>query len=274
MGEVDLDMEDRHSLELSPDQATSSGLLPLVSTCFVGDLDDAADSLGAHAVRSDGGYVCLCNVHVLSEAMHDPALRRAVEAAVFRFPDGEPVAWLLRRLGFEDARRVGGPDLFPRVVDTGRRIGLRHFFVGSTESTLTMLRRAIADRFPEAEVVGAVALPFADAPAVDESLVESVRNARAHIVWVALGAPKQELWMARAAPKMTGATFVGVGAAFDFLAGTKPRAPVAFQRVGLEWLHRLASEPRRLASRYIRCNTEFVARAGVELAVRRLGSRA
>ena len=251
----------------------SRGLVDLASTCFVGDLDRAADSLARHAASAAGGYACLCNVHVLTEALHDPALREAVEGAAWRFPDGEPVAWLLRRMGFVTARRIGGPDLFPAVVDRGRALGLRHFLVGSTEPTLSMLQRAIVDRFPGADVVGARSLPFADAPDVEDVLVEAITEKHAQVAWVALGAPKQELWMARAAPVLPGVTFLGVGAAFDFLTGAKRRAPVSAQRLGLEWLHRLASEPGRLTSRYVRSNSEFIAHVAVELARGRLRRR-
>jgi N-acetylglucosaminyldiphosphoundecaprenol N-acetyl-beta-D-mannosaminyltransferase len=266
-----MDLSQERSTESEP--ALSTGLLGLASTCFVGDLDSAADSLARHAASAAGGYACLCNVHVLTEALHDASVLNAVEGAALRFPDGEPVAWLLRRMGFEAARRIGGPDLLPRVVDRGRGVGLRHFLVGSTEPTLAILQRVIVDRFPGADVIGAQSLPFADAPTVEDSLVETIRDKRVQVAWVALGAPKQELWMARAAPEMAGVTLVGVGAAFDFLAGSKRRAPVAIQRAGLEWMHRLASEPRRLTSRYVRSNTEFIARTGIELARRRLRGR-
>jgi N-acetylglucosaminyldiphosphoundecaprenol N-acetyl-beta-D-mannosaminyltransferase len=256
-------MESLNALE--PEVAASPTLLELASTCFVGDLGSAADALVERAAAGGGGYVCLCNVHVLTMALHDPALARAVHQAAIRFPDGEPVAWLLRRTGSPGAQRIGGPDLFPLVVDRGRRAALRHLLVGSTESTLERLARVIDERYPGAEIDGIHPLPFAQAPEVEGALVERVQSAGVNVVWVALGAPKQELWMSRAAPLMPDTVFVGVGAAFDFLAGDKRRAPSAMQRAGLEWLHRLASEPRRLTGRYLRSNSEFMARTGVEL---------
>jgi N-acetylglucosaminyldiphosphoundecaprenol N-acetyl-beta-D-mannosaminyltransferase len=245
-------------------------LSDLASTCFVGDLDGAARRLVQHAGGHGGGYVCLCNVHVLTEALHDAELQLVLERASIRFPDGEPVAWLLRRLGFADAQRIGGPDLFPLVVDHGRATGLRHFLVGSTEENLRRLASTIANRYPGAVIVGMHAPPYTDEPEVDETLVETVCEARAQLIWVGLGAPKQEKWMARAAPAMPEATLIGVGAAFDFVGGAKRRAPAWMQRAGLEWLHRAASEPRRLALRYARSNPEFMGRAGIELARKRL----
>jgi N-acetylglucosaminyldiphosphoundecaprenol N-acetyl-beta-D-mannosaminyltransferase len=199
-------------------------LLELASSCFVGGLEVASDVLVEHAADERGGYVCLCNVHVLTTALHDARLRAALGGAALRFPDGEPVAWLLRRTGSPQAERIGGPDLFPRVVDRGRAVGLRHFLVGSTEQNLLRLTGAIVDRYPGADVVGVHAPPYVDQPDVDGALIEMVQDASPHLVWVALGAPKQELWIARAAPALPRSTLVGVGAAFDFVGGAKRRA--------------------------------------------------
>jgi len=253
-----------------PTSPPRAGLVELVSTCFVGDLDDGSDALVEHAASGRGGYACLCNVHVLTEALHDAELQTILRSAAIRFPDGEPVAWLLRRTGHGRARRIGGPDLLPRVVDRGRAVGLRHFLAGSTEENLARVADALRGHFAGAEIVGTQALPYAHEPPVDERLLEQAREARAQVLWVSLGAPKQERWMVRAAPLLPDVMLAGVGAAFDFVAGTKPRAPALMQRAGLEWLHRMASEPRRLTSRYIRSNSEFVGRTAWELARRRL----
>jgi N-acetylglucosaminyldiphosphoundecaprenol N-acetyl-beta-D-mannosaminyltransferase len=246
------------------------GLLDLAYSCFVGDVESAASLIVEHAAADRGGYVCLCNVHVLTTALHDSRLRRILGRAELRLPDGEPVAWLLRRSGMPHARRVGGPDLFPSVVELGRHVDLRHFLVGSTEPTLELLTTALLAMHPGAEIVGRFAPPLSAKPDIDEMLVARIRSMGAQIVWVGLGAPKQELWMERAASAMPGVTMVGVGAAFDFVSGAKPRAPEWMQRYGLEWLHRMATEPRRLTTRYAQSNSEFLARAGYELARRRL----
>jgi N-acetylglucosaminyldiphosphoundecaprenol N-acetyl-beta-D-mannosaminyltransferase len=248
----------------------SSSLVELAGSCFVGDVDSAAERLVGHASAGEGGYVCLCNVHVLTEALRDLRVRRVVSSAAVRFPDGEPVAWLLRRAGHPSARRVGGPDLLPRVLDRGRATGLRHVLVGSTRLKLERLSRVITSAYPGVEVVGAYALPFVDRPEVPDSLLDRIRAGHAQLVWVSLGAPKQELWMARAAPALPGVTLVGVGAAFDFLAGDKRRAPALMQRLGFEWLHRLGTEPKRLTSRYVRSNSAFIWRTGIELGQRKL----
>jgi N-acetylglucosaminyldiphosphoundecaprenol N-acetyl-beta-D-mannosaminyltransferase len=259
-----------HSSESPEREPRRTDLSSLALSCFAGDLDSAASELVRHAGGDTSGYVCLCNAHVLTEALHDAALHAALDGAAIRFPDGEPVAWLLRRLGLSRARRVGGPDLLPRVVDRGRAVGLRHFFVGSTEENLARLREMIVALYPGVDVVGSNAPPYTDEPGVDAGLIDEIRTLRAQVVWVGLGAPKQEIWMARATSSLPGATLVGVGAAFDFIGGERRRAPEWMQRAGLEWLHRMTSEPRRLAPRYLRSNPEFMGRAGFELARRRI----
>jgi N-acetylglucosaminyldiphosphoundecaprenol N-acetyl-beta-D-mannosaminyltransferase len=139
--------------------------------------------------------------------------------------------------------------------------GLRHFLFGSTPEVLERLR----ERFGDA-IVGAVSPPFGN---VGADAVEEIRATRPDVIWCALGAPKQELWMATHADALAPALLLGVGAAFDFVAGTKPRAPRWMQRTSLEWAHRLATEPRRLAGRYARTNTEFALRICLELTRRR-----
>jgi len=245
-----------------------SNLLGLAASCHIGDLDSAARAVVSRGGDGAGGYVCLCNVHLLTLSLHDVQLRRALGAAWERLPDGAPVAWLQRRLGHRDARRIGGPDLMPRVADLGREQGLRHFFLGSTSEVLEGVERALEQRFVGIQIAGSHSPPFADSVSHDTGAIEAVRAADAQIVWCALGAPKQELWMHRFAPLLPSVLFLGVGAAFDFLAATKPRAPVWMQDRGLEWFHRLGSEPTRLGARYVRTNTEFLVRSGFELARR------
>ena len=223
--------------------------------CFSGDLNQAADSLVRRAVAGEGGYACLANVHVVVTARRNPALRRALEGAWMVYPDGWPISWLLRRLGRPESQRIAGPDLMPAALDRGRGVGLRHFLFGASQLELRRLKERIEYDFPGAEIVGACAPAFGD---VDGSDVAAILESRPHVVWCALGAPKQELWMSRYAPALAPALVVGVGAAFDFLSGMKPRAPRWAQALGLEWLHRLRTEPIRLAPRYLTTNTRFL----------------
>jgi N-acetylglucosaminyldiphosphoundecaprenol N-acetyl-beta-D-mannosaminyltransferase len=245
----------------------------LRTRCFVGDLDQASERVIERVQGGGGGYVCQANAHVLVTACHEERVRRALDEAWTVHPDGSPVSWLARRLGAKEASRIPGADLMTRLFELGSPIGLKHYLFGSTRDVIDRLERTLADRHPQARIVGAVSPPFGDVSeerALED--VEAIRAAAPDVVWCGLGAPKQELWMRRYAPAIAPAVAVGVGAAFDFHAGTKRRAPDWMQRSGLEWAHRLASEPRRLAGRYVRTNTEFVIRAVLEIAsARRLG---
>jgi N-acetylglucosaminyldiphosphoundecaprenol N-acetyl-beta-D-mannosaminyltransferase len=239
----------------------------LAVPCFAGSAEDAADLVVSRVLTGEGGYAVLCNVHVLVTAQRDAGLREALDKAWAIFPDGAPVAWLLRRSGAPHASRVAGPDLMPAVIERGLPHGLRHFLLGSTPDVLARLERRLRERFPGIEIAGRLA-PFGDDAALN-TIVPQVREACSHVVWCALGAPKQELWMRRNASALAPALTLGVGAAFDFHAGTKARAPRWMQRLGLEWLRRLLSEPQRLFGRYLKTNSEFLARASIQLVKRR-----
>jgi N-acetylglucosaminyldiphosphoundecaprenol N-acetyl-beta-D-mannosaminyltransferase len=230
--------------------------------CFVGDLEEAT-ALVVDRARSDlGGYAVLMNVHVAMTADRDDRLREAVREAWKVLPDGAPIAWLERRRGSTRARRIGGPDLMLSVLQSGD-VRLRHFLFGSTPEVVEKLERRLSTLVSDLRLVGALA----PRPGVedDESVLEQMRRAAPDIVWVALGAPKQELWAHRYAAALAPALVVGVGAAFDFHAGTKSRAPRWMQRAGLEWAHRLALEPRRLGRRYLSTNARFAFSATREI---------
>ena len=243
----------------------------LGTSIFVGDVTSGAKLVVDRAIAASGGYVCLCNVHLFVVARHDDEVRRALAGAALAFPDGWPIAWLQRRLGHPSATRVAGPDLMARVIEDGRGFDVRHFLLGSSKGVLRRLEENLIRRFPGAEIAGRRSLPFFEAEDFrgTEAAIAEVRRASPHVVWLSLGCPKQELWMLRYAHELAPALVAGVGAAFDFHAGTKRRAPAWVQRAGLEWLHRLLSEPRRLASRYARTNSEFLLLAAAELLRRR-----
>lgn len=238
---------------------------------FVGDVASGASWLVERALAGAGGYVCLCNVHLFVVARQDGEVGRALADAAMAFPDGWPIAWLQRRLGHRSATRVAGPDLMARAIAEGRSVGVRHFLLGSTEDVLRRLEESLARRFRGVEIAGRLSLPFFELDELGgmDAAIAEVRRASPHVVWLSLGCPKQELWMLRHAQELAPSLVAGVGAAFDFHAGTKRRAPGWVQRAGLEWLHRLLSEPRRLASRYARTNSEFLLLAGRELLRRR-----
>jgi N-acetylglucosaminyldiphosphoundecaprenol N-acetyl-beta-D-mannosaminyltransferase len=233
---------------------------------FVGDLSAATDTVLRRVEAGLGGYSCLCGVHGIVTAQHSEAMMGALEGAWLNFPDGAPVAWLMRRCGARDARRVAGPDLMPRVIEAGQSRGVRHFLFGSSPHVLERLERRLLERYPGAVIAGAISPPYRElTDDENERIAEQIVASKAGVVWVGLGLPKQDEWLRRSADLFAPAVGLGVGAAFDFLAGTKPRAPEWMQAAGLEWMHRLKSEPRRLAGRYATTNTEFLARAGLEV---------
>lgn len=267
-----LSATESHLVASPPAAWESSGLalFPVLGVeCFAGNQATAARAVAERALAGCGGYCCFCNVHVLGLAQRHEDVRRALGDAWIVFPDGAPVAWLQRRFGVA-SQRVPGPDLMPRVLGLGLEAGLRHYLFGSTPQVLDALQERLRAVYPGIRIAGALSPPFELTSerrwgwAVDE-----ISRTEPHVVWCSLGAPKQELWMHRYADGLSPALVLGVGAAFDFLAGAKHRAPLWMQRCSLEWLHRLASEPRRLSGRYVRTNSAFVLRIGIELLKRR-----
>lgn len=217
------------------------------------------DRIVAWASRRESRYVCMCNVHSVVTARQDPKFRWVVSRADLAAPDGAPVAWRLRRMGFRGQQRINGPDLMWRCCVRAAGAGLSVFLYGGNASTLARLRARLARELPELTVAGCHAPPFRPLTAEeDEEIVRMIDQSGAHIVFVALGCPKQEAWMAAHRCRIR-AVMIGVGAAFDYHAGVVARAPDWMRNAGLEWLHRLLSEPHRLWRRYLVTNTLFCA---------------
>jgi N-acetylglucosaminyldiphosphoundecaprenol N-acetyl-beta-D-mannosaminyltransferase len=169
-----------------------------------------------------------------------------------------PLVWLLRRSGYPAADRVCGPDLMPAVLRNSQKSGHRHFLYGSSEATLSLLQEELSHKFPGARIVGCYSPPYRTLTRKEEREVDRLVNtADPDIVWVGLGAPKQDRWMAAHRGALKAPVLIGVGAAFDMLAGTVTRAPRFLQRTGCEWMFRLAQEPRRLSRRYLESNSKF-----------------
>jgi N-acetylglucosaminyldiphosphoundecaprenol N-acetyl-beta-D-mannosaminyltransferase len=202
--------------------------------------------------------VCICNVHSVVTATQDTGFMEVLKHADMATPDGAPVAWMLRRLGHTRQRRVSGPDLMLDYCAHAAASGEPIFLLGSTGHTLARLQHNLHHRWPALHIAGALSPPFRPLSAQeDEAIVAAINESGACTVWVSLGCPKQEQWMHQHRGRVQ-AVMVGVGAAFDFHAGTVSRAPRWMREAGLEWLHRLCSEPRRLWKRYLVTNTAFV----------------
>jgi N-acetylglucosaminyldiphosphoundecaprenol N-acetyl-beta-D-mannosaminyltransferase len=196
-------------------------------------------------------YVCVTNTHSVIESRRDPRLLRIHNAAGLVTPDGMPLVWLSRLRGFAHVERVYGPDLMLALCARSVDAGYRHFFYGGGPDVPDRLAANLQRRFPGLRVAGAYSPPFGPlADAEDEAIVQRINDAGADIVWVGLGMPKQERWMADHVGRVHAPVLIGVGAAFDIHARVKAQAPRWMQRSGLEWLFRLAIEPRRLWRRY------------------------
>lgn len=224
----------------------------------------ALDRLLGWAQRRESRYVAICNAHVVVSASRDLAYRDVINGADMATPDGAPIAWMLRRQGFAGQRRISGPDLMWALAERCAAQGLPVYCYGSTPQTLDLLEQRLRAAFPNL-VVKTESPPFrALTEQENAEAVARINESGAGVVFVGLGCPKQERWMAQHRGPVQ-AVMVGVGAAFDFHAGTVRRAPAWMQAHGLEWLHRLASEPRRLWKRYLVTNTLFVLGAGRQL---------
>lgn len=228
----------------------------------------------AHRPLDRSTVVAFCNVHSVMTARRNDAVASALAGADVAAPDGMPVAWGMRIQGHPSQTRVDGPSFMKLAIEEGVSRGWRHFFYGSTRDNLDRLVAVVQNTIPGAEIAGIFSPPFR--PQTDEDIHEAaslIMTSRPDLVWVGLGMPKQELWMQRVRSQLPGVALLGVGAAFDFLAGTTRRAPRWMQATGLEWLHRLASEPRRLWRRYLFNNPAYLALLGRDFVRGRFGPK-
>jgi N-acetylglucosaminyldiphosphoundecaprenol N-acetyl-beta-D-mannosaminyltransferase len=204
-------------------------------------------------------YVCVTGVHGVMESRSDPELRNIHNRAGMVTPDGMPLVWLGRLKRLNWVERVYGPDLLLEMARLSLRKQYRHFFYGGGGGVAELLAARLCQRFPGLQVAGTYTPPFrALTAAEDEKVVAQINASGADIVWVGLSTPKQERWMAQHVGRLRAPVLIGVGAAFDFHAGLKRQAPRWMQRSGLEWTFRFATEPRRLAGRYLKNNPRFV----------------
>ncbi len=227
----------------------------------VTDYERALDWIDAAVAADAREYVCVAAVHTVMESRDDAALRDAVAGAAFTVPDGQPLAWALRKLGHDIDSRVYGPELMARACACAAETGQRHYLYGGRDqSALFRLTLRLRQRFPGLRIVGGWSPPFRALSEQElDEIAADINRARPDVVWVGIGVPKQEKWMAAMRDRLDAPVLVGVGAAFDFHAGLIPQAPGWMQRNGLEWLYRLKQEPRRLWKRYARHNPRFVA---------------
>lgn len=205
-----------------------------------------------------GCTVCVANVHMVMEAHDSPDFRAVVNAADLVVPDGMPLVWTLRRLGYAGQERVYGPELTLRLLSAAEENEIPVGFFGGEPETLDLLVKNVHQQFPGVQIAYTFSPPFRPITLEeDEAIIKEINDSRAGILFVGLGCPKQEKWMAAHVGHVQ-TVMVGVGAAFDFIAGTKKKAPRWMQSIGMEWLFRLGQEPGRLWRRYFYHNPRFI----------------
>ncbi|MGH2606540.1 MAG: WecB/TagA/CpsF family glycosyltransferase, partial [Anaerolineales bacterium] len=239
------------------------------------NLARAVEAIGSWVEKDQRTYVCVTPVAGVMACQRDPELLRIFNASGMTTPDGMPIVWLLRLLGHRSVGRVYGPDLMRAVCRRSESAGWRHYFYGGLPGVAERLAARLLEEYPGLRVAGTGTPPINWQPACDDQeAVEATNAAEPGIVWVGLSTPKQEQWMAAHRTRLQAPVLIGVGAAFDFLSGVKPQAPRWMQRSGLEWLFRLATEPRRLGRRYLVDNPLFVVLVTMQLlGLRRAGDR-
>jgi N-acetylglucosaminyldiphosphoundecaprenol N-acetyl-beta-D-mannosaminyltransferase len=217
--------------------------------------------IDAMVATGSRGSLSAAAVHLVMRAQEDPAVMAAVLDTTLVVPDGQPLVWALRALGHRAATRVYGPDLMAHYCEHAAASGTPAFLYGGrSEEALVELTVALRTRFSGLSIAGGHSPPFREATAAeDEQIAQRIEDCGAQIVWVGIGQPRQELWIARMRPLLSAPMLIAVGAAFDFHAGLIPQAPSWIGRLGLEWSYRLAREPRRLWRRYARYNPRFIA---------------
>lgn len=213
------------------------------------------------------GYVCMTGVHGIMEAQRRPQVRRAFADAFLALPDGMPTVWVGRSQGMSWMRRIAGPDLMIEVFGRPELAGFTHFLYGGNEGVAEQLSHNLMRRFPWARVVGTYTPPFRELTVAEEQeFARSVRSLQPSIIWVGISSPRQEMFMHRYLPMLDTTLMFGVGAAFDFHTGRIRDCADWIKCAGLQWLHRLIQDPRRLLWRYMRNNPAFVWKIALQMA--------
>ena len=240
---------------IAPEAVSILGI-PLAMT----DYDATMEWMDASIAHREKGYICVAATHTVMVCDEDPELREAVLNSSLTVPDGQPLVWAMNAMGGDLEDRVYGPELMARYCDRAAHAGTRmYLYGGRNQGALVQLALNLRKRFPGVKIVGGYSPPFRDLSEEEEdAIVEEMNRSKADVIWVGVGAPKQEKWMAAMRDRLDAPVLVGVGAAFDFHAGLVPQAPMWMQSAGLEWSFRLAHEPRRLWRRYARYNPRFI----------------
>ena len=224
----------------------------------VTNMKEVISYLTDHLEELRGDYICVSNVHTVMLSYRNRFYNVIQNSGAMALPDGKPLSIVCRRRGFYDAMRVPGPDLMMEIFRVSKEYKFRHYFYGGTQDTLDLMKTKLEKSYPWLNIVGMYSPPYRPLTEKEEELaIRNINEARPDFIWVALGAPKQEEWMYAHQFKVNG-IMLGVGAAFDFCAGTVKRAPRWMQELCLEWLYRMMQEPKRLFTRYVSTNFSFL----------------
>jgi N-acetylglucosaminyldiphosphoundecaprenol N-acetyl-beta-D-mannosaminyltransferase len=223
------------------------------------NLEQACDAIVQWIKTGQRTYVCVAPVATIVDCQRNEEYKNIINNAGMTTPDGMPLVWLGRRKGCPAIRRTYGPDLMQAFLSLSENREYRHYFYGGSLETNRKLIERLKEQYPQLKIVGSYAPPFREACEMERGeILEQIDQSQPDVLWVGLGSPKQDYWLARHRGRLKVPVMVGVGAAFDFLAGTKPQAPRWMQRSGLEWIFRLCCEPRRLWRRYLIGNSVFL----------------
>lgn len=237
----------------------------LIPTCNILGVDIAAinmewllDYLNQNIANLKGDYICVSNVHTTVTAYEDPFYCKIQNGGIMAIPDGGPLRSVGNKRGFRNMNRITGPDLMKEIFEISVKKGYRHYFYGSTKDILESLYHKLHDKYPGIQIVGMHSPPFRFLTNEEDiDIIENINKTKPDFVWIGLGAPKQEIWMADHHGKIQG-LMIGVGAGFDYHAGKLQRAPEWMQKINMEWFYRLMQDPKRLFNRYLHTNTKFI----------------
>lgn len=205
-----------------------------------------------------GNYICISNVHTTVTAYEDEEYRQIQNGGALALPDGKPLSIVSKKRGFKNAERVTGPDLMGALFKESEEKGYKHYFYGSTQETLELLKIKLNEKYPKLNIVGMYSPPFKSEVSLEnDDILNEINSKGVDFLWVGLGAPKQEKWMHIHKNKIN-AIMLGVGAGFDYYAEKIKRAPIWMQKCSLEWLYRLMQDPKRLFNRYLKTNIKFL----------------
>lgn len=205
-----------------------------------------------------GDYICVSNVHTTVTSYEDESYCAVQNGGLMAIPDGGPLSTVGRRRGCKNMARTTGPSLMGEIFKISAKKGYRHYFYGSKQETLELLEKKLKEHYPGIKIAGMYSPPFRPlTEEEDKAVIERINEANPDFVWIGLGAPKQEKWMAAHQGKIDG-LMLGVGAGFDYYAENIKRAPMWMQKHNLEWVYRLVQDPKRLFKRYWSTNTKFI----------------